>query len=291
MTIQSKGYKECTNSSIFGDIHYKIVSGKSDKWISFLHGYPTSSLDYSAILSKIPDTYNVIAHDHLGFGHSDKPIENDYLLTIQADIAIGLYEFLNIKNVHIVAHDYGTSVATEVLSRYNSKSLSFQINSLTLCNGSMLIDMAKLRLIQRLLKNKWIGPLVARMSSSKTFHRNMKNIWFDRKRYNKHLLDKHWELLISKNGKQVLSKITRYIDQRYENYDKWIGALQGSNLPVHILWAANDPVAVKGMAFKLDSIIENSHLTIIEECGHYPMIEKEEEWLSKLLAFILYQDQ
>ncbi len=268
------------------NLNYKYRRGSSENFISFLHGYPTSSLDYVHLLDRIPKKYHVIAHDHLGFGESDKPISHNYLLADQADLTIGLYESLGAHHVHIVAHDYGTSVATEIIARNNEGQINFSIESVTLCNGSMLIEMAQLRVIQRLLKSKLFGNVVTRLSTASTFHRNMKNIWFDKNLYHREEMNRHWELLISNNGKKVLPKITRYIDQRYTYYNRWIGGLEQSRLPFHILWAANDPVAVVEMAYKLDSKIQNSSLTIIEECGHYPMIEKGQEWLNHVIKFI-----
>lgn len=271
-------------------IFYRYRPGTSDVFISFLHGYPTSSLDYDHLIEKIPNEFHVLAHDHLGFGLSDKPIDHDYLLSEQADLTCALYETLGAAKVHIVAHDYGTSVTTEIIARHNEGTIGFDILSITLCNGSMLIDMAELRVIQKLLKNRWVGKIVAQLSSEATFQRNMKNIWFDKSKYRKDDMHPHWNLLIGDGGRKVLSKITRYIDQRYDYYDRWIGGLKQSKLPFHILWAAKDPVAIVDMAYILDEIISNSALTIIDECGHYPMIEQGEVWLSHVLDHIEGKD-
>ena len=134
------------------NIFYRYRPGSSDIYLCFLHGYPTSSLDYAHLIDKIPEEYHVIAHDFLGFGRSDKPTGNEYLLTHQADLSLGLYQFLGTDKVHLIAHDYGTSVATELIARNNEGDKSIDIRSVTLCNGSMLIDMSKLRVIQKLLK-------------------------------------------------------------------------------------------------------------------------------------------
>jgi len=95
------------------------------------------------------------------------------------------------------------------------------------------------------------------------------------------------QLLVCGNGRRVLPQVTGYIDQRYANYDRWIGALEITELPIHVLWAQNDPVAVVAMADKLESIILNCTKCILYNCGHYPMIEKPIEWANKLLDFIL----
>ena len=76
----------------------------------------------------------------------------------------------------------------------------------------------------------------------------------------------------------VLPKITRYIDQRYSSYDRWIGALKQSQLPFHVLWAKDDPVVIVDMAYKLNSLIQNWEMTVIQDCSHYPMNKKEEKW-------------
>ena len=51
-----------------------------------------------------------------------------------------------------MGHDYGSSVATEIVARHNFGSDPIQLRSLTLCNGSMHIELANLRVAQRLLK-------------------------------------------------------------------------------------------------------------------------------------------
>ena len=277
-----KGKVDILGNKLF----YRYRAGSSEQFLCFLHGYPTSSLDYEHLFEGIPDQYHVLVHDQLGFGNSDKPLDNEYLLTFQADLTCALYKHFNAQNIHLITHDYGTSVATEIIARDNENKLDFNINTVTLCNGSMLIEMSQLRIIQKLLKNKLIGGFIASLTSSSTFHRNMRNIWFDKSLYNKKEMHEHWDLLISSNGKKVLPMITRYIDQRYENYERWIGGLKKSKLPFHILWAEKDPVAIVDMAYKLDSIIEDSRLTIIHECGHYPMIEKDKEWLRLVLEYI-----
>jgi len=150
----------------------------------------------------------------------------------------------------------------------------------------MLIDMSQLRPIQKLLKNPFSGPFIAMMSNKNTFHRNMRNIWYDRAKYNKGEMQPIWDMLCMNKGKKVLPRITRYINQRFKNYDRWIGALQDTTLPVHILWAENDPVAVIAMADKLHHIIANSTKSTIPQCGHYPMIEKEKLWASLVIDWI-----
>lgn len=47
----------------------------------FLHGFPTSSFDYEAVIERLAKRYRCVAFDFLGFGASAKPrIDYDYEL-------------------------------------------------------------------------------------------------------------------------------------------------------------------------------------------------------------------
>jgi pimeloyl-ACP methyl ester carboxylesterase len=261
------------------------VDSKGEKPVlAILHGYPTCSFDYWKVMPLLTKKYRVIVHDHLGFGLSDKPSNSAYLLKEQADIALELWKYLKLDSIHLLAHNYGTSVATEILAKELEESLSTQIERVTLCNGSMLIHLSELRPIQRMLKSKWIGGIVARLSTENTFQRNMRKLWAHPKKYDVREMSELWKLLIHNKGRSVLPKITRYIDQRYTNYDRWIGALKKSDLPIHILWADKDPVAVIQMANELEKIIPNNKKTILKDLGHYPMIEDPVKWAEAVLS-------
>jgi hypothetical protein len=67
---------------------------------------------------------------------------------------------------HVVAHDYGTSVATELCARAVRGALPFRISSVTFCNSSMMLELAKLRVTQKLLRNRIVGPLFARWANA-----------------------------------------------------------------------------------------------------------------------------
>ena len=82
----------------------------------FLHGYPSSSYDWRLVLDMLPGQ-RTACFDFLGFGLSDKPRDHVYSLMDQADLVEGVVERLGASEVVLVAHDMGTSVATELLAR------------------------------------------------------------------------------------------------------------------------------------------------------------------------------
>jgi len=252
-----------------------------------LHGYPTCSFDYYKALDYLSQDFRVIVHDHLGFGYSDKPKDYSYSLLEQAKFALNLWQQLGVNHAHILAHDYGTSVATEILARDNENNIgSLNIDSVTLCNGSIHIEFAQLRTIQILLLNRFTGPIVVQLSNKNTLKRNLKNIYFDQTAIDQPEINALWAMMTFNKGKSVLHKTTQYIKQRYTYWDRWIGALKETELPINIVWAKNDPVAVLKIAETIHEETKNSELTLLENLGHFPMLEDPEKWAQAVIKGI-----
>ena len=270
-------------TSVYNKNIFVIDKGKSKETLVILHGYPTSSYDYYKVLPELSKHYRVIIHDHLGFGFSDKPLEYSYSIIEQADIALQLWKQMGLTNVTLLAHDYGTSIATEILARHNKQQINLQINKLILCNGSMHIELSKLRVIQKLLLNKITRKWVAKLTNFSLYKKNLRNIYFDKKKISNEELQEMWFQLLHNKGEKIIHSLSNYINERYTFWHRWIGALKETQIPTKIVWAKNDPVAIDLIAELLALEIHNNKLFWINECGHFPMLEKPEEWTELIL--------
>lgn len=264
--------------------HFVVDADNGKPCLLILHGYPTCTYDYHKVMPFLMQHFRVVMHDHLGFGYSDKPSNYSYSMMEQTDQALLLWKKLGIKEATILAHDYGTSIATELLARDERfKCADLKIKQMILCNGSMHVELAQLRLIQKLLLNRWAGPWVAKLSSRRTLAKNLQNIYADPHKITTSEVDALWEMMTYNQGRSVLHKTTQYIKQRETYWHRWIGALQSTQLLIHIVWAKNDPVAVVKMADVLHQEIHHSRLTLIDDVGHFPMLEAPEKWCAAVL--------
>jgi pimeloyl-ACP methyl ester carboxylesterase len=261
-----------------------VAPGDQKTAIVVLHGYPTSSIDFRQALPRLAKKRQVVVHDHLGFGLSSKPDRYGYTLIDQAEIAIGLWRELGIRRAHLVAHDYGTSVATEIIARRERGLLPIELASLTLCNGSMHIELSRLKLTQKLLKNPLLGPVLAQLSSKRLFTSQLRSVFANPGSISDAELDLHWEALTYNEGKERLAEVSRYQEDRWRFWHRWIGALTRLDLPTHVLWGRRDPVAVAAIADQLAVEIPGARLTWLEELGHYPMIEDAKRWSEAVLS-------
>jgi len=280
---KSKGtFIQVNNNRLFV-IDTNNDSNTSQKSMVILHGYPTSSFDYHKVLPELSKNYRVILHDHLGFGFSDKPEDLNYSLIKQADIALELWRQLGLKKIYLFAHDYGTSVATEIIARYNANELDIEIVQLIITNGSIHIELSQLRTIQKLLKHKILGKYVAKLTNFPIFRKNMKNIYFDSSKVTDNELKEMWKLIELNGGRKVIHKLTQYINERYLHWNRWVGALKKTQIPTKIIWAKNDPIAVVAIAELLSKEIPNNTIYWLENTGHFLMLENPEGFMKLLL--------
>lgn len=105
-------------------IHY-VDEGKGDP-VLFLHGNPTSSYLWRNIIPYIAPHARAIAPDLIGMGRSDKP-RLDYRFHDHSKYVEGFIEKLQLKNVTLVLHDWGSGLGFHYASRHESnvKGLAF----------------------------------------------------------------------------------------------------------------------------------------------------------------------
>jgi len=235
-----------------------------------LHGFPTSSWDFADTIDVLAKTRRVVTFDFLGFGWSDKPSEFGYSLFEHTDVAQAVLRACGIERTHVLAHDMGTSVATEMCARRERGLLPFELASLTLMNGSVHVEMAHLTFGQQLLRSP-LGPLFAKLNSRATFMAQMRRIFAHPP--SEHDLEGMWELLIRDHGVDRLPKTIRYIEERRRFARRWIGALERLDVPTLIAWGMRDPVAVPAIAHQLAREIPGARFETWDDLGHYPQVE------------------
>lgn len=89
-------------------MHY-VEAGHGEPLI-LIHGWPQSSHCWHKVMPALAEKYRVIAPDLRGFGASDKTCLPLSRAQLAADI-ISLLDALDIKQAHIIGHDWGGMVA------------------------------------------------------------------------------------------------------------------------------------------------------------------------------------
>lgn len=251
-----------------------------------LHGFPTSSHDMADALPHLTAEHRVVLFDFLGFGLSEKHPLDSFSLLEQAEVAIEVWRQLGVAHGHLVAHDYGTSVATELLARRERALCPIAFDSVTLCNGSMHIELARLSLAQKLLLHPLTGPSLARLSTRRFFAFNMRRIFGRPDAVSDDRIDAMWAGILHEDGHLRLPAVSQYLHERRRFWQRWIGALTRLDLPTHVVWGRRDPIAVVAIAQALLAEIEGARVTWLPELGHYPMLEDPRAWAAAISSFV-----
>ena len=89
-------------------LHY-LDEGEGEVLL-FLHGNPTWSFYYRSLIQNFQGRYRCVAPDHIGCGFSDKPQDYSYTLTTHIDNLEKLVDFLGLKNITLMVHDWGGAI-------------------------------------------------------------------------------------------------------------------------------------------------------------------------------------
>ena len=262
----------------------------SEETLLLLHGFPESSFSYHSIVEKMLLQFKrIILFDMLGYGWSDKPYNYSYSLIEQADTTLQVWKHFNVKGGHLLAHDMGDSVATELVFRHVNHLLPTWFNesfkSFTFTNGSMIFEMADLRITQKILLSKY-GHLMKNIINFKIFKHQIKSAHGNNKLTDddiKYL----WEANLLQNGHHKTHLTIKYLNDRKQfEKTRWLPSLQQVKLPIHICWGNEDAVAKVEIAYFLKEFIgKNAELTIMEGVGHFCQLGSPEIWAASAIKF------
>lgn len=265
------------------DIFYQ-ESGQGES-ILMLHGFPTASWDWWKIWTPLSKNYHLLAPDFIGFGYSDKPRKYNYSIIDQADLIASLLKEKQLKKVHILAHDYGDTVAQELLARFNAQQTEFEIQSVTLLNGGLFPETHQPRNIQKLLLSP-IGILLTPFLNKRKLSANFHAIFGQQTPPSEQEIEEFFSLIEYNNGKYVFHLLIRYMKERVQCRSRWVGALQKAKVPILLINGNADPISGKHMEDRYRSLIPNPNIISLPEIGHYPQTEAPEEVLEAFCAFI-----
>lgn len=253
-------------------IAYWMNDWQEDKpQLSFLHGFPSASWDWHNQWRAFDGKFNLLAFDFLGFGLSDKPRNIKYSLKNQADLQVRLWRHLRVSKSHLVAHDYGVSVAQELLSREHQLEGSIQLESILFLNGGLFSESHRPLLTQKVLASA-IGGFVAKLIGKPKLKKTFQQIFGPNSQPSQEDIDVLWSLLEMHNGTHVMPRILGYLKEREVFRDRWVEAMAANQHKIGFVNGIHDPISGLHMLERFKSLLPNS-VNMPINVGHYPQIE------------------
>jgi len=250
--------------------------------VTLLHGFPTSSHDWADVLPFLTAAGNrVTTLDFLGYGDSDKPHPYDYTLREQADLVQATWTQAGVGSTALVAHDYGVSVAQELLARDPER-----ITSMAWLNGGLFPDLHRPTSGQKLLRGRF-GPVVARLFNEQRFAAALREIMG--RPVSDQALHEMWLSMSARKGARTAPRMLRYMDERREYADRWRAAIADYAGPQLFVWGPVDPVSGAHVVPRIREVAPGAQVVVLDEppaVGHYPQVEAPEVVGPLLAGFV-----
>lgn len=265
-------------------IFYRQAGSKEHPPLLLIHGFPTGSWDFAKLWGPLAQNFHVIAPDMIGFGFSDKPRRFPYSVFAQAEVIETLLKTLSIDRVHILAHDYGDTIAQELLARQLDGKLHAELASVCFLNGGLFPETHRALLIQKLTLSP-LGPLLTRIYGRRRFAQTMIGLFAKDKPPTQEELEGFWQLVTNNHGKPLLAKHIHYIVERRVHRERFVNAIVNATVPIRLIDGALDPVSGAHMAARYRELIPNPDIVLLDHLSHYPHVEDPDAVLAPFLAF------
>ncbi|WP_341252918.1 alpha/beta hydrolase [Euzebya pacifica] len=249
-----------------------------------VHGFPTCGADWRHVLPLLGRRRRVLVVDLLGYGLSEKP-DLPYSLDVQADVLEAFVDDVGLSGqpIVLITHDMGDSVGGELLARILEGRSSVVVDRRVLTNGSIFIEDADLRVGQKLLLA--VGDRAVPLPAVQAmFRRGLPEVFGPCTQPSEEEMDLQWALLSHDGGQRLYPRLIRYLPERRRRQDRWTGAITAHASPLTVVWGALDPVAGLGMAVRLKQQRPDLELVVLDDVGHFPMIEAPEAFADVVLS-------
>jgi len=248
--------------------------------VLLIHGFPTASWDFRRLWPRLVAEDRVIALDLLGYGFSDKPRGYPYSTFDHADQVEAVLAALAVRRCRILAHDYGDTVAQELLARLVERRASghtgVSIDAVCLLNGGLFPEAHHATVIQRLLASP-LGPLLARATSERTFRKAFAAVFGAATQPSAADLDDAWALVAAGGGThRIAHRLIGYIAERRRYRARWVQVLAAPPVPIRFIDGSDDPVSGAHMVERYREVVREADVVSLPGVGHYPQLEAPE---------------
>jgi len=213
--------------------------------MTMLHGFPSSSYDWARVAETVKERHALLLMDFLGFG--------------------------------------AVSVTQELLARRAEGALDVDLVAVHLLNGGLYPDVHRPQPIQTALLDPEQGPKIGAAITEDVWVAALQPTFAPAFDATADSLD-IWRATSRDDGQLIAHRLIRYITDRATHEQRWVTALETTDVPTAFIWGMLDPVSGAHMAQRITERLPAAPFVALEDVGHWPPLEAPQRVAAALLA-------
>lgn len=251
---------------------YYMAGEPHGRPVVLLHGMSTSADSFREIMHELAADYWLIAPDIPGFGYSDNTAP--YTVPHLVEWLASFKEALQLPLVRLLGHSFGAVLATAFATFYPE-----DVGRLLLVAPAILHQENYPDLLKKVGISSGLLDLGSAVSqSSLLINYQVRTAFYDAGKQPESLWERRLrDYELSRASASVLKALAFYSLRPY---------LDKIEDPVCIVWGQDDPVVPVSDAGLLAELIPDASVRILSHCGHVPMLEQRQQFLSIARDFL-----
>lgn len=266
-------------------IFYREAGSRDAPTVLLLHGFPSSSRQFDALIPLLAPYFHVIAPDYPGFGQSDAPPSSSYEYTFDR-LSLTMLRFLDeigVDRCSFYLHDYGGPVGFRMILARPQRLQALIVQNANAYEEGLGTKWAAIR-------EFWKSPaehqsvVDAFLSRESTQLRHTLGTSYP-ERYNPDTWTDESTHLSKPGQREIQSSLLHDYRTNVAAYPVWQAWLREQQPPALVIWGKNDPsfVAEGAEAYLRDLPDAELHLL---DAGHFALDEKLDEVALLMLSFL-----
>jgi len=263
---------------------YTASGNPSNPPLIMIHGWGSHRGIWRTTVPALQDRFYCIAVDLLGFADNEKPDKGDYSIAAQAQRVVTLADELGFKTFNLMGHSMGGQIAAYIAAVTTPERVERLVSVGGVVTGQLSPYMKYIMLPNALwcrampvtydLSRRWVEQY--RWFANFVFRTWFYDMYFTS--FDDWKIDR--QLALQRSASKSLVRAFRSI--RKTDLTAHLDRIQAKTL---ILFGAYDGAVPVDQARLLKERVADAQLVIYDDCGHFPMFEKNEAYLAALNSF------
>jgi len=247
--------------------------------IVLMHGTAASLHTYDAWTKQLSKEYRVIRLDLPAFGLTGPNKNADYSIESYTKFLSQFLEKIKVDKFYLAGNSLGGNIAWNYAAEYPEKVLK-----LILIDASGLPTFTPQPPIFKMAKTPILNSLFLYITPKFIIRKNIEQVYADKLKVTDALVTRYHKMSLRTGNRKAFIERAKTDFNVAEKVN--LVKLKSIKTPTLLIWGAKDTWIPLGNGKRMDSMLPNSKLVILENSGHVPMEENPKESLEFLKSFL-----